>query len=627
MEDKMRRRTRLEARHPARHGAPRLLVCAAATAGLLAWVVTPATAEARTITADQFLERQDIGGTAGCTLREAIQAINLRTNVNGCLAGDGNNDTIKLVQAAAYDVRLAVAADTLTITRPLTIAGSGVDAASIIRPKSGAGHVTLFVITSPGTVTIQGVIIRDIPANALTVNSGASARLFFSWILDSGTSAPSTPNSGAVRNDGALTVSGVEFSGCRGWLSGGLFNTGSVYIEDSSFVGGDASRTGALVSQGSAAWAYVVNTTFGKNLGNNQPSAISNFGGGTMELNGVTVFNNRSAVSSAALYNESPGTFKIKTTFISSNTNNGTGNPNCSGPITSLGYNYLGVSNRCQPVVTQLTDVWGGTEGMAATGTGFPVRQGGLTRVYVPQPGGMAVAQVPESECLASDQRGLGRKDGSNCEIGAVNRAHATLVVGNASAPAAEDVQMASWLQALGFDIYFHDDSSPAAQFFNIGLTIGIISTTVSDTTVGTKYKDAPTGFVVNKISALDNMEMVATNAYGTFTTGQAVTVPVATDYFHLLIGNAGATSINNGGGGWGTPAGTASTTYVTYNFNSKPAIFRFNPGAAADGGYVLPGGRIAFPGWPSFFTGSGTTVGKNMFFEAVFWASRNRRL
>ena len=285
------------------------------------------------------------------------------------------------------------------------------------------------------------------------------------------------------------------------------------------------------------------------------------------------------------------------------------------------------MTNRCQPVVTQLTDVFGGTEGMASSGN-FPVRQGGITRIYVPQPGSTAIAKIPESECSSTNQRGLGRKDGSNSGgIEAVNRAHATLdIVGNASAPAAEDVQMASWLQGLGFDIYYHDDSSPAANFFNVGLTIGIISTSVSDITVGTKYRDAPVGMVINKISALDNMEMVAASAYGTFTTAQPVTVATASDYFHLKIGSAGANNINNGGGGWGTPAGSSSTTYVTYNFNSKPAIFRFTPGSAADGGYVLPGGRIAFPGWPSFFTGSGYPAGKNMFFEAVFWASRNRK-
>jgi hypothetical protein len=184
---------------------------------------------------------------------------------------------------------------------------------------------------------------------------------------------------------------------------------------------------------------------------------------------------------------------------------------------------------------------------------------------------------------------------------------------------------MATWLTDLGFDIYYHDDDW-AAFDPNIGLTIAILSTTVNDATVGTKYRSTAMGFVINKISALDNMSMVAANAYGTFNTTQHVQLPVTADYFQLAIGNAAATDINLGGGGWGTPAGTASRTYATYTFNGKPAIFRVNANAAVDGGFLLPGGRISFPGWPSFFTGSGTAEGKNMFFEAVFWASRNRQ-
>lgn len=611
---------------PARLGALPLLAYTAALAGVCAVTVTPAIAEARTITADVFIEREDAGGTTGCTLREAIRAINVRTNVNGCLAGDGVNDTIKLVQGAAYDVRLAAVADALTISRPLTIAGSGVDASSIIRPKNGVGNADLFVINSAGTVTIQGVILRDITgAHAVVIKPGASARLFYSWILNSGSSL----NEGALWNDGGgLTLSSVEFSGCRGWQSGAIFNTGSVFIERSTFVGNNGARVGALHNYGASAWASVTDSTFGKNVAGNQATAIANVLGGTMELRGVTVLNNANDLGSSsavsALRNDSPGTFKIQNTFISSNTNTaGTGSPNCTGPIMSLGYNYLGLTKPC-PVVAQPTDVSGGTEGMTSNG-GFPVRQGGVTRVYVPQTGSIAVAKIPESECTQTDQRGLGRKDGSHCEIGAVNRAHATLIVGNATTLASADTQMAAWLQGLGFDVYYHDDSWAAADLSNIGLTIAIVSTTVDDATVGTKYRDAPTGVVVNKISALDNMAMVATNALGTFPNAEAVTVPVASDYFHLAIGNAGANSINNGGGGWGTPAGTAST-YVTYNVNGKPAVFRMNRGVAAAGGYVLPGGRISFPGWNTFFTGSGTTAGKNMFFEAVFWASRNRR-
>ena len=212
--------------------------------------------------------------------------------MNGCLAGDGNNDTIKLVPGAAYDVRLSSTSDSLTINRPLTLAGNGVDSVNTIRPASGTGTVNLFVIASPSTVTIQGVVLRDISAPALVVNSGASGRLFYSWIVNTGASLGL--NSGALVNNGGLTLSGVEFSGCKGWLTAGVYNTGSVYIENSSFVGGNAARVGGLQNNGSGSWAYVVNSTFGKNIGDTQATAIANFGG-TMELHGVTVLHNSTA--------------------------------------------------------------------------------------------------------------------------------------------------------------------------------------------------------------------------------------------------------------------------------------------------------------------------------------------
>ena len=116
----MQRTIRLEPGHQRGRRAPRLLTQAATSLGLFASLVVCASAEARTITADRASERDIVGGTAGCTLREAIKAINQRINVNGCLAGDGSNDTINLLAGTTYLVHLATTADSLTISRPVT---------------------------------------------------------------------------------------------------------------------------------------------------------------------------------------------------------------------------------------------------------------------------------------------------------------------------------------------------------------------------------------------------------------------------------------------------------------------------------------------------------------------------
>jgi CSLREA domain-containing protein len=315
---------------------PRLLTYAATSLALFASLVVCASAEARTITADRASERDIVMGTAGCTLREAIKAINQRINVNGCLAGNGSNDTINLLAGTTYLVHLATNADSLTISRPVTIAGGGVES-TILKPDTG-GNANMFVIASASTVSFQGVTMRDISgAHAIYVNSGASARVSYSWFINVGTSSGST--GGAVVNYGAMSIYSVEFSGCRGWGAGSLTNKGTIYVQDSSFIEGNGARAGAFLNEGATATATVINCTFGKNVGANQATAIRNGGGATLDLQSSTVINNRSTFETfaiGAVHNES-GTLKIKNTFISSNLNasSSPSSYNCVGSITS----------------------------------------------------------------------------------------------------------------------------------------------------------------------------------------------------------------------------------------------------------------------------------------------------
>lgn len=629
------------ARHAKRHSTPILMVCMA-LAGACAGVVGPSLAEARTITANLKSERAVVGGTAGCTLREAITAMNLRSSVNGCLGGDGNADTIYLLPGT-YNVHVASSADTMTISKGFTISGSGADVesasssggeATIIAPDGSPLAGDLFLVTSTTPFTITGVKIRDFTGgHVFRVSLSGRLSVTYSSIEHSGDAMGSA---GVIWNSGALTMSGVDIYQCYGWLSGGLYNEGSAYVENSSFVGNDGGRAGAIQNAWAGSVANIYNTTFGRNHGATG-TAILNKEGASMLLHSCTLRQNRTTFVTGALRNSS-GTVKIKNTFIGSNMNGNGGldtKANCDGTITSLGYNYLGsLEDPCVVASPQPTDTSAGTEGMIEdTTTGpnaaYPFRRGGLTRVYVPRSNSTAVTYIPQSECLATDQRGLTRQDGSYCEIGAANRGLAQLVVGNAASPATEDVGMAAMLGDLGLDVYYHDDDWQAFDP-NPGITVGIISTSVSDAVIGTKYRATPMGFVINKVSALDNMAMVATNGYGVFQNVEPIAIQPTSDSFALKVGSTAATKINfSGGGGWGTPAGSA-TTYVSYTFNGRPAVFRFTPGAAAAGGFTMPGGRISFPGWPTFFTGNGTTsgatpVGKNLFYEAVFWASRNR--
>jgi hypothetical protein len=596
----------------------------ACAAGFLATFFVATPAEARVIDVNLFGERIP-GTTGGCTLREAVQAVNGPSTIQGCGGPPDQQEEIIRLLSGTYVVRLASLSDTLTLTRPATFYGKGVDVTTITDDANGATH--LFKIAQGGFAHFQGVRIDGIGfGQALTVDAGGSASAANAIISNSGHESSST--AGCILNQGTLTLDRVEVSGCRGWTAGSIANLGTMFILRSSVLATvHAARNGAIVNQGASARLTITNSTIAKNVSANHAVALYNLAGARADLSSVTVLYNSSETSSSlpVLKNDIGGVLTIKNTLIDN-----PGSPNCSGPITSRGYNHLGFSNgastACAPVVRQATDISDVSYQVDKDAQNLPLRAGGVARVYVPSAvfGNGISAVIPQANCELEDQRGMSRRDGSNCEIGAANRGHATLVVGNAATPASEDIGMANQLAALGFDIFFQDDDWDAPFFGNIGLTVAVISTSVSDTTVGSKYRSVPIGVVVNKISALDNMRMVASNALGTFTTARSLFLTEASDSFHLRMGNWGATFINQGGGGWGTPTSAAERLAI-YNFNSQPAIFRYGKQTMGDSNFMMPAGRISFPGWPSFFTGSGTVDGQRMFTEAVLWASRNR--
>jgi hypothetical protein len=451
------------------------------------------------------------------------------------------------------------------------------------------------------------------------------ASVYNSHIKLAGNEAPGFATAGCIANEGSLYMSSVEVSQCRGWGAGAILNTGWLYLDSTSVVDtSHSARNGAIANQGASAQLFVYNSTIANNHSIAHATALTNFAGATAEFYSSTVVDNVSDDpfgGSLPAINNVSGTIKIQSTIIGRNTTQ------CAGAIQSLGYNYLGNSGAtCAPTVTQSTDKTGGAVSM---GLSSLRRVGGVTRVMVPTAGGGGnpiLNHIPQAQCAFTDQRGLRRSDfGSNCDIGAVDRGHATVVVGDAAALPAHDIIMKQWLSDAGFDTVFVDDNSAAPSLAVSGRSVAIISTSVDDATVGTKYKSAAIGTVVNKVSALDNMAMVNANDYGVFNSpAQSVGVPFNGENFHHKIGNY-PNLLNNGGGGWGNPATSSAVWMVYYMFNTKPCVFRINKGIAAASGFLMPAGRISFPGWNTLFSGSGTADGKEVFYQTVLWASVNR--
>jgi hypothetical protein len=572
-------------------------------------------AEARTIAVDLFGERAP-GQVGQCTLRDAVQAVNFNTAVQGCPGPDGDFDTILLLPGT-YTVTLTTTAGTLTLSRPVNIEGNGFETTTITT-SAGGQSVPLFKVTAQ-SVTLRGLRFYNVKGGEpLQVAPTGIASFYDSHIVESG---QGLNGAGCIYNRGSLVISNVEISKCTGWSAGAILNQSWLYMDSSSVLESDSSRNGAVLTEGALASSYIYNSTLAKNVAPQHATALTNSLNGSTELTAVTIVDNGRKSQFAAnvpVLRNTSGTLKIKNSLIFRNDTGAT--PACSGSITSLGYNFRGEPlQACATANTVATDKTGNPPDLAAL-----KRVGGITRVMVPLKIGTnpVLGHIPANQCGFSDQRGLRRVNfGSSCDIGAVNRGLAKLVIDNPAAPKAEDQKMVEWLNAAGLDTSYLDDNSAAPTFGNPGESLVVVSTTVDDATVGTKYKSAPIGVVVNKVSALDNMNMVAPGALGVFNSQKTVAVPFNGENFHHKIGNF-PDLLNAGGGGWGTPVSTASWM-VYYMYNTQPCVFRYGQGVTAYDGFVMPAGRISFPGWPSLFTSTGTADGKETFYEVVMWASR----
>src|SRR5881227_1886912 len=136
---------------------PRRWTVAAATVVAVLLFCSPALAATITVntTADELL------GDGNCSLREALEAANTDTAIDGCVKGSGAD--IVVVPAGSYDFSAALAGSEdnglqgdLDIKTPMTILGAGAAATTV--DAESLDRVFDVVLNVP--VTIAGMTIR-----------------------------------------------------------------------------------------------------------------------------------------------------------------------------------------------------------------------------------------------------------------------------------------------------------------------------------------------------------------------------------------------------------------------------------------------------------------------------------
>ncbi len=319
-----------------------------------------------------------------CTLREAIIAANKdqasSNNPGECDAGSGV-DTIVLP------------AGTYTLTR----SDNGKEDSS----NTGDLDITASVVISPtGPVTITAI-------------SGFSDRIFH--ILGGNVTITGVTikggnvggDGGALYNKGTLTLSGSTLSNNKaGARGGGIFNTGTVALTNVTIISSTAKTDGGgLYNTGSASAATLNNATITANTADSDGNGSGNGGG---------VF-------------RSSGTLNVKNTIVGGNVDGSasTKHPDCSGTLTSQGYNLIENNAGC-PFTPSTGDQVGTGNNPISPLLGPLADNGGTTFTHALLAGSPAIdagnPAAPGSggnACARSDQRGVFRPRGPACDIGA----------------------------------------------------------------------------------------------------------------------------------------------------------------------------------------------------------------
>ncbi len=367
-------------------------------------------------------------GTAGeCELRDAIEAANADTAVDGCAAGAGDDR-----------ITFNVAGPTITLTSALPqisesveIIGPGKNALTL----SGDDSFRLFYAEYfTGHLTLKGLRLLHGVADmggCLLINSVITI-LLEDLIVDSCVSDTFTGGGAqitAVSPGTTVTLRRVEFNKNISLQSGGGLglSTRDAHIEDSLFIGNIANGAGSdggAISVGAATILTITRSTFLKNKADDTGTAIDTF----TSLADISI--EHSTISQNELLGTDPsdiggaihntGTLTLFNTVVGDNFEENANhdvtdiNNDASATLTTLGYNLIGNNEGAAAVFPAGLQANGDRNGTAvsplATGLGVVQDNGGPTRTVLPLAGSPL---IDKGSCPGEvrDQRGYGNNN------------------------------------------------------------------------------------------------------------------------------------------------------------------------------------------------------------------------
>jgi hypothetical protein len=210
-------------------------------------------------------------------------------------------------------------------------------------------------------------------------------------------------------SNGHATTSNISGAGGKG---GGIYNTGSLIISQSTISGNTASANITPVS-GDGGGVYstgpisITNSTLSGNSADDVGGGLFSSGAASSLLND-TLASNIATNDGANL--DATGSVTLKNTILA-----GGGGGNCSSTttFTSQGHN-LSDDTSCASLTA------GGDLNNAPANLSALANNGGQTLTHLPQPGSAAIDAGDNSGCPGIDQRHFARPQGGTCDIGSV---------------------------------------------------------------------------------------------------------------------------------------------------------------------------------------------------------------
>lgn len=284
----------------------------------------------------------------------------------------------------------------------ITIKGAGAAAATLIRRNVGTPVFRIFEVHQEGVLTIERLTI----AGGATLAGGAGA-----GIANAGTL---TLRDSIVRDNSADAQGGGIFNGT------GLPGGSTLIITNSTIRGNSAGSGGGIFNYRGI--VTLVNSTISGNSASNG-GAITNESdsSSTVSLNNVTVADNNAVGGGGGINNAGAGTVRLGNTILARNVNAGGSGHDCSGSLTSRGYNLIQNTSGC--IIDG--DISGNLIGLDPNMGPLQANRG-LTQTHALLVGSPAIdggsQATPGSggtACEVTDQRGVARPQGAACDIGA----------------------------------------------------------------------------------------------------------------------------------------------------------------------------------------------------------------